>query len=577
MSKLLYQNLRYGNQMPVFGTGTICYGNEAAYKTDESYGEPATPYREITWVYSTDSSYSKTFDTGIQIDKDLKIRLVFSPRGENGDYIVGYMTYDEYESFRIFNYASDLYFDLGNNRIGDYSSGDLTYEPMHMTMGSSYDITFGNFYYKDNNTNVVYGSESVQVDPSTVSFPTQTIYFMPYYFKFHSIQIWDSSNELVYDLVSVLDENNVAAFYDKVSGTYIYDNTFVGQDITPVTLSVSSNDSSMGTVSGGGSYYYGDSVTVYATPTSNAYYFVGWYSGGNLVSNDASYSFTIDSNTTLQGVFAAKSVYTLSLSSNDLTMGTVSGGGSYYDGDSVSAVASAESGNHFVGWYSNGTLVSNIAVYTFTITSNTTLQAVFEVNSSQYTEVSYLVNNNDVSIEQCYFNTGVSIPSNGVLEARMQFFPLHYTGLMIFGNIGTTIDDYNYEDNNDCRLFWYFSDMYCDVGDGRYSTSRALNTFYDWTWNIDTTNCNYSIANTNGSTILNNTFSSWEKPNQVPFYIVLDGSMKFKALTLTLDNVVVFNGIAVLDNNSVPCIYDSVSGSFFYAQGDYASYLTYEQ
>ena len=68
------------------------------------------------------------------------------------------------------------------------------------------------------------------------------------------------------------------------------------------TVSVSANPSNGGTVSGGGSYNYGQSCTVTASANSG-YEFTNWTEGGSVVSSNASYSFTVSGNRTLVANF----------------------------------------------------------------------------------------------------------------------------------------------------------------------------------------------------------------------------------------------------------------------------------
>lgn len=61
--------------------------------------------------------------------------------------------------------------------------------------------------------------------------------------------------------------------------------------------------------------------------------------------------------------------------------GSVSGGGQVRQGSSVTVVATADSGYHFVKWTNaSGTQVSTNATYTFTATDDVTLTATFEQN-----------------------------------------------------------------------------------------------------------------------------------------------------------------------------------------------------
>ncbi len=81
-------------------------------------------------------------------------------------------------------------------------------------------------------------------------------------------------------------------------GTY-GDLTLVANwSINSYTVTVTSSDTSKGTVTGSDSYEYNSQVTVVATPNSG-YYFAGWYSDFELtakVSDDASYTFTMSAS-----------------------------------------------------------------------------------------------------------------------------------------------------------------------------------------------------------------------------------------------------------------------------------------
>ncbi len=68
------------------------------------------------------------------------------------------------------------------------------------------------------------------------------------------------------------------------------------------TISVSANPSNGGTVSGSGSYNYGQSCTVVASANSG-YEFTNWTEGGSVVSSNASYSFTVSGNRSLVANF----------------------------------------------------------------------------------------------------------------------------------------------------------------------------------------------------------------------------------------------------------------------------------
>ena len=141
------------------------------------------------------------------------------------------------------------------------------------------------------------------------------------------------------------------------------------------TISVSANPANGGTVSGGGSYNYGQSCTVTAT-AATGYTFLRWAENGNQVSTNANYTFTVSGNRTLVAQFQAQG-YTISVSASPANGGTVSGGGTYNYGQSCTVTATASSGYTFTNWTENGNQVSNNPSYTFTVNSSRTLVAHF--------------------------------------------------------------------------------------------------------------------------------------------------------------------------------------------------------
>ena len=67
-------------------------------------------------------------------------------------------------------------------------------------------------------------------------------------------------------------------------------------------VTVTSNNTTYGTVSGGGEYLYGETCTVTATP-KDGYSFMNWTQGGEVVSTNATYSFVVNSDVNLVANF----------------------------------------------------------------------------------------------------------------------------------------------------------------------------------------------------------------------------------------------------------------------------------
>ncbi|HJT82439.1 MAG TPA: hypothetical protein VJ719_14690, partial [Chthoniobacterales bacterium] len=148
------------------------------------------------------------------------------------------------------------------------------------------------------------------------------------------------------------------------------------------TISLTASPVNAGIVSGAGSFTAGTSQTVTATPNSG-FSFNNWTENGSIVSNSASYTFTLNGNRNLVANFIANQViYVIATNSSPANGGTTSGGGSYAAGSLVTVAAAASNGFSFVNWTQNGSVVSTSANYAFTAAANRTLTANF--SSKQY-------------------------------------------------------------------------------------------------------------------------------------------------------------------------------------------------
>lgn len=154
-----------------------------------------------------------------------------------------------------------------------------------------------------------------------------------------------------------------------------------------------------GTATGGGWYAAGDGVEISATPNAG-YKFVNWeeddivYEGGNKVihpyfRDGAYYSFTV-AGPCYPVTFTANfqlEVCTVNVNASPSAGGTVTGGGSYQGGSTVTIKAIPNTGYKFDGWLSLienpatgeyfATFLSVGATYTFTTTGNANCTAYF--------------------------------------------------------------------------------------------------------------------------------------------------------------------------------------------------------
>jgi len=145
--------------------------------------------------------------------------------------------------------------------------------------------------------------------------------------------------------------------------------------INKYNVNLSKNYDEAGSVYGSGAYNFGSSVTITAS-VSNGYNFLGWYSGGTLITEDSRYTFTLQD----QNVYytAKYNYYTVTTSRNDSSAGTVT---AYNNtkvsvGQSVTITATTNAGYTFVGWFRGGNKLTSELAYTFTMSdSNATYTA----------------------------------------------------------------------------------------------------------------------------------------------------------------------------------------------------------
>ena len=133
---------------------------------------------------------------------------------------------------------------------------------------------------------------------------------------------------------------------------------------------VTANDSTRGSVAGGGQYYLGEAVAIAATANEH-YYFEQWSDG--VTSNPR--VVTVTGNAVYTAVFKPV-MYTLTVEANDYAMGQVAGSGSYAFGSHVTIEARAFGGYYFAGW-NDGVTEERREV---TVTSDSTFTAMFKTN-----------------------------------------------------------------------------------------------------------------------------------------------------------------------------------------------------
>ena len=173
---------------------------------------------------------------------------------------------------------------------------------------------------------------------------------------------------------------HTVSFCFEYEGTYAHkwfvDDVRVEEEISQYTITANANNNAWGTVTGGGTYDAGASCTLTATPASG-YQFDSWKRNGIVMSTSASYTFTVTENATYTAYFSETPItyYTISTEVNPTGAGSVTGGGTYQEGSSVTLTAISNPGYMFNHW--NDGITANPR--TITVTEDATYTAYYDL------------------------------------------------------------------------------------------------------------------------------------------------------------------------------------------------------
>jgi hypothetical protein len=143
-------------------------------------------------------------------------------------------------------------------------------------------------------------------------------------------------------------------------------------EVVPVYhVTVTANNSNMGTVTGGGDFPKNTAVTIKATPEAG-FRFVHWNDGNTQNQR----TIMLAQDTSFMAIFAVSTpnTYHVTVVANNNSMGTLAGDGDYTANTTATIVAFPNAGYRFVHWDDGNTLSS----YTFTVTRDMLFTATFE-------------------------------------------------------------------------------------------------------------------------------------------------------------------------------------------------------
>jgi hypothetical protein len=236
-----------------------------------------------------------------------------------------------------------------------------------------------------------------------------------------------------------------------------------------IEITLSKNIEEGGTIDGAGSYSYGETVIIDATPNLPEYEFGSWTENGNLVTKSYIYAFTATHSRHFDANFKP-ATYDIHVYANPNEGGTVTGGGIYPYGASGTLKAVAKSGYHFLNWTKfvsgNGTVVSTEPNYTFEVTGpgwgNSAFVAYFEIGEGEALSIDPI----DAGAMMIYPN-----PTNADMKVVLNDLTLKIVEMELYDYTGKKVHQQTVNQSsetlpmNDLATGAYILKVYLDQGD----------------------------------------------------------------------------------------------------------------
>ena len=189
---------------------------------------------------------------------------------------------------------------------------------------------------------------------------------------------------------------------------YIQDIDVSGIAPTYYNISVMVNPANAGTATGEGGYIQGTQCTLVAS-ANEGYQFVNWMKDNQVMSTNATYTFTVNENGYYTANFEALT-YAVTATANPAEGGTVEGADTYSYGQLCALTATPNTGYEFVNWTENGTVVFTRPNYSFTVNGDRSLEANFALQTFTVTAVADPEEGGTVAIEgDDYYGATVSL------------------------------------------------------------------------------------------------------------------------------------------------------------------------
>ena len=248
-----------------------------------------------------------------------------------------------------------------------------------------------------------------------------------------------------YDFLGWYEGDTLLSKNERYSFSVSGDRTIIAKwEEHPFTITIERNFEAAGTVSGGGTYPYGTTTILTATTDDHQYDFLGWYSGDTLLSDKQQYTFTVSEDQVIVAKWKLIS-YSVTINQNIAEAGTTDGSGSYGRGSTVTVRVTLARGYQFVGWYENGTFISEARKYTISdLAKDRTLEARWRVANEytfDYTETGCTITGVTDKTRENYY-----IPEYVTGIGSYAFYYCRSLTSITIGSGVTSIGDYAFSD-----------------------------------------------------------------------------------------------------------------------------------
>ncbi len=268
-------------------------------------------------------------------------------------------------------------------------------------------VTGGGTYYYGDQVSLVASPHqgytfSQWQDGNTNSSRTITVTGNASYTAYFSVQQYIINTEVVPEGSGTVTGGGVYSYGEEVTLTatanegYLFDHWSDGVATNPGTITVTgdatysavftsihytitvyANPLEGGVVIGGGAFAYGEQCSIQAIPNAG-YSFINWTENDEQVSSSSNFSFIVTGDRTLVANFAEESACIIFVDIDPVDAGTVTGMGPYVPGETCTLMAYAKPGYEFKNWTKNDQVISEEAIYSFTVTETEYYVAHFE-------------------------------------------------------------------------------------------------------------------------------------------------------------------------------------------------------